>query len=136
MPSATAGINAVASALEFSGARRDVVLGAFEFPTMAHPWLAAERRGARVRWAHAAGDRLPVDAYQAAVDDNTLIVPATHVCFRNGHRTDVKALAALCHQHGAYIFLDDYQRTGSAPILENEWKQPTLVHNTSPGLAR
>jgi selenocysteine lyase/cysteine desulfurase len=120
MPSATAGINAVASALEFSEARRDVVLGDFEFPTMAHPWLAAERRGARVRWAHAAGDRLPVDAYAAIVDEKTLIVPATHVCFRNGHRTDIRALTALCHERGAYLFLDDYQRTGSGPIDVHE----------------
>ena len=34
------------------------------------------------------------------------------------------------------IFAYSSQRTGSAPILANEWKQLTLVHNTSPGLAR
>ena len=46
--SATAGINAIASALDFGGARREVVLGEFEFPTMAHPWLAQAGRGAAV----------------------------------------------------------------------------------------
>jgi selenocysteine lyase/cysteine desulfurase len=63
---------------------------------------------------------LPVEAYDAVVNDNTLIVPATHVCFRNGHRTNIQALATLCHQRGAYIFLDDYQRTGSAPLDVHE----------------
>ena len=62
------------------------------------------------------GDRLDVDAYAAVIDERTLIVPTTHVCFRNGHKTDVAALTELAHERGAYSFLDDYQRTGSGPI--------------------
>jgi selenocysteine lyase/cysteine desulfurase len=120
VPSATAGINAIASALDFGAARREVVLGEFEFPTMAHPWLAQSRRGAEVRWARASGDWLPIDAYSVVVSERTLIVPATHVCFRNGHRTDIHALTALAHARGAYVFLDDYQRTGSGPIDVHE----------------
>ncbi len=116
VPSASAGINTIASALRFDGPRSRVVLGEFEFPTMAQIWLAQERRGAGIAWARASGDRLPVEAYAAVVDDRTLIVPATHVCFRNGHKTDVEALVRLCHDRGALIFLDDYQRTGSAPL--------------------
>ena len=46
MPSASAGINAIASALSFAGPRSQVVIGDFEFPTMAQVWLAQERRGA------------------------------------------------------------------------------------------
>jgi selenocysteine lyase/cysteine desulfurase len=118
--SATAGINAIASALDFGGPRREVVMGDFEFPTMAHPWLAQARRGAVVRWARASGDLLPTEAYQAVIGERTLIVPATHVCFRNGHRTDIRALTALAHAHGAYVFLDDFQRTGSGPIDVHE----------------
>jgi len=116
VPSASGGINAIASALDFRGVRSHVVMGEFEFPTMAHVWLAHERRGASIRWARAEGDRLGMDAYAAVVDERTLIVPATHVCFRNGHKTDIAALTALCHARGAYVFLDDYQRTGSGPI--------------------
>jgi selenocysteine lyase/cysteine desulfurase len=116
VPTASAGINAIASALDFTGARSRVVLGEFEFPTMAQAWLAQERRGAGIVWAKADGDRLPVDAYSAVIDERTLIVPATHVCFRNGHKTDVAALARVCRDRGAYLFVDDYQRTGSGPI--------------------
>ncbi len=116
MPSASAGINAVASALDFSGHRAQVAMGEFEFPTMAQIWLAQERRGASIRWARAAGDSLPLDAYDAVMDERTLIVPATHVCYRNGHKTDVAGLVRLAHDRGAYVFLDDYQRTGSGPI--------------------
>jgi len=119
MPSASAGINAVASAFSYGGSRTEVVLGDFEFPTMAQIWLAQERRGASIRRAHAAAaapDSLPLDAYAAVIDERTLVVPATHVCFRNGHQTDIAGLVRIAHDRGAYVFLDDYQRTGSAPI--------------------
>ncbi len=119
MPSASAGINAIASALSFSESRSHVVIGDFEFPTMAQVWLAQERRGASIRRARAsstAPDVLPLESYEAAIDERTLIVPATHVCFRNGHRTDIAGLVRLAHDRGAYVFLDDYQRTGSGPI--------------------
>jgi selenocysteine lyase/cysteine desulfurase len=119
IPSATAGINAVASALSFSGPRSHVVIGDFEFPTMAQIWLAQERRGATIRRAcapSASPDTLPLEAYDAVIDERTLIVPATHVCFRNGYKTDIDGLVKLCRNRGAYVFLDDYQRTGSGPI--------------------
>jgi selenocysteine lyase/cysteine desulfurase len=119
MPSASAGINAVASSLTFEGPRSHVVIGDFEFPTMAQVWMAQERRGATVRRAHApsvARDTLPLDAYDAAIDERSLIVPATYVCFRNGHKTDIAGLTRLAHDRGAFVLLDDYQRTGSGPI--------------------
>jgi selenocysteine lyase/cysteine desulfurase len=119
MPSASAGINAVASALTFAGTRSHVVIGDFEFPTMAQVWLAQERRGATIRRAlvpPAAPDTLPLASYAAVIDERTLIVPATHVCFRNGHKTDIAGLVQMAHDRGAYVFLDDYQRTGSGPI--------------------
>jgi selenocysteine lyase/cysteine desulfurase len=116
VPAASGGINAVASAFDFAGPRRRVVMGEFEFPTMAQVWLAQQRRGAQIAWARATGDRLPVDAYAAVVDDTTLIVPATHVCFRNGHKTDIAQVTHLCHERGALVFMDDYQHTGSGPL--------------------
>jgi selenocysteine lyase/cysteine desulfurase len=116
VPAASGGINAIASALDFAGPRRKVVMGEFEFPTMAQVWLAQQRRGAQIAWARAAGDSLPVNAYADVVDEDTLIVPATHVCFRNGHKTDLAAVTALCRDRGALVFMDDYQHTGSAPL--------------------
>lgn len=116
MPSASAAIAAVTTSLSFDGPRRRVVLGEFEFPTMAQAWLAQQRRGAEIAWAKACGDALPIEAYAAAIDDRTLIVPATHVCFKNGYRADLTRLSTLCRDRGAWLFVDDYQRTGTAPI--------------------
>lgn len=116
MPSASAAIAAIATALPFNGERSKVALGEFEFPTLTHVWLAQQARGADIVWARALGDTLPVDRYASCIDDQTLIVPATHICFRNGYRLDIRALVALAHERGAYFMLDDYQRTGSAPL--------------------
>ena len=116
MPSASVAIAAIATSLSFETTRRNVVVGDFEFPTMAHVWQGHQRRGAHVLWAKAEGETLPTDAYARLVDDRTLIVPATHLCFRNGYRLDIPALVSLCHARGAYVMLDDYQHTGTAPI--------------------
>lgn len=116
MPNASAAIAAIATALAFDAGRRTVVLGEFEFPTMTHVWLAQQRQGAEVAWVTARGETLPIEQYAAAIDDRTLIVPAAHVCFRNGYRLDIARLAALCRERGAYCMLDDYQRTGTAPL--------------------
>jgi selenocysteine lyase/cysteine desulfurase len=116
MPSASAAISAIATALRFDAPRNRVVLGDFEFPTMAHAWLAQAPRGAEIVWVHAERDTLPAGAYAAAIDERTLVVPLTHVCFRNGYRLDVPRIVATCREHGAYVFLDDYQRTGTAPV--------------------
>ena len=73
MPSASAGINAVASALRYDGSRTHVVIGDFEFPTMAQIWLAQER--ARRDHPACARIRRPAavaDAYAAAIDERTL----------------------------------------------------------------
>lgn len=116
MPSASTAIAAVATAMSFETSRRKVVLGEFEFPTMAHVWQAQQPRGAEVVWARGRDETLPIEAYADQIDHRTLIVPATRVCFRNGYRLDIPALVALCRAHGAYVMLDDYQCTGTAPI--------------------
>src|SRR5215467_14654314 len=52
LPSASAGINSIASALCFDE-RKKIVLGEFEFPTMGHVWLAQQPRGAEVQFVEA-----------------------------------------------------------------------------------
>jgi len=116
MPNASTAIAAIATALPFDTDRRTVVLGDFEFPTMTHVWLAQQRRGARIARVAPQGETLPVESYAAHIDERTLIVPATHVCFRNGYRLDIEHLVDIAHASGAYAMLDDYQRTGTYPL--------------------
>jgi selenocysteine lyase/cysteine desulfurase len=115
IPSASAGINSIASALDF-GKRRKVVMGEFEFPTMGQIWLAQERRGAEIEFLAAQNGKICPDCYSHAIDDQTLIVPLTHVCFMNGFRSEVAPIVKHAHERGALVMLDDYQDCGTRPI--------------------
>ncbi len=113
--SASAGINSIASALNFRE-RKKVVMGEFEFPTMGHVWLAQRARGADVQFVSAEGNHIPATNYEKMVDRDTLIVPLTHVCFKNGSRSEVSAVTRIAHRSGALVMLDDYQDSGTRPI--------------------
>jgi len=113
--SASSGINSIASALDFKE-RKKVVMGEFEFPTMGHVWLAQRIRGAEVQFVSAEGNRLPAVNYEKMVDRNTCIVPLTHVCFKNGFRSEVGAITQIAHSSGALVMLDDYQDCGTRPV--------------------
>ena len=113
--SASAGINSIASALSFRE-RKKVVMGEFEFPTMGHVWLAQRTRGADVQFVSAEGNRIPASNYEKMIDRNTLIVPLTHVCFKNGFRSEINAITEVAHRSGALVMLDDYQDCGTRPV--------------------
>ncbi len=113
--SASAGVNSIASALAF-GKRRKVVMGEFEFPTMGQIWLAQERRGAEVEFLAAQNGEICPESYLHAIDDQTLIVPLTHVCFMNGFRSEIVPIVKQAHERGALVMLDDYQDCGTRPI--------------------
>src|SRR5438477_2134607 len=115
--SASAGINSIASALNFRE-RKKVVMGEFEFPTMGHVWLAQRARGAEVHFVRAEGNSIPAANYERMVDRNTCIVPLTHVCFRNGFRSEVSAIVEIAHHSGALVMLDDYQDCETRPVDE------------------
>lgn len=113
--SVSAGINSIASALDFRE-RPKVVMGEFEFPTMGHVWLGQRARGANVQFVKAQGNSIPIANYDEAIDSHTLIVPVTHVCFKNGFRSEVGAISRIAHDRGALVMLDDYQDCGTRPV--------------------
>jgi selenocysteine lyase/cysteine desulfurase len=114
LPSASAGINSIASALSFRE-RKKVVLGAFDFPTMGHIWLSQRSRGAEVKFVEPDGDRLPGEKYESLIDRETMIVPVAGICFMNGWRSEVKKIVSYAHARGALVLLDDYQDCGTRP---------------------
>ena len=43
-------------------------------------------------------------------------MPLTHVCFKNGFRSEVSAVTQIAHDAGALVMLDDYQDSGTRPV--------------------
>lgn len=115
--SVSAGLNALASALQFTGKRNKVVVSDFEFPTNAQIWHAQEPRGARVVHVPRAADGyIPAESFAAAIDEQTELVAITHVCFRNGAKLDIPGIVRLARAKGAKVLLDCYQSVGSLDI--------------------
>jgi len=115
--SVSAGLNALASALDFSGPRNKVVVSDFEFPTNAQIWHAQEPRGARVVHVPRAADGyIPAQMFEQAIDERTQLVAVTHVCFRNGAKLDIPGIVRLARAKGARVLLDCYQSVGSLDI--------------------
>src|SRR6478735_1240085 len=50
------------------------------------------------------------------IDDETTAVCITHVAPFTGRRHDLRALADVCHAHGALLMVDAAQTTGVVPI--------------------
>jgi selenocysteine lyase/cysteine desulfurase len=114
--SLSAGVSALASGLRYAR-RSKVVLTDWEFPTIGQIWHAQEARGARVVHVPAADDgTIPLEHFDRAVDDDTLIVSITHVCYRNGAMVDVPKVVELAHERGALVLLDAFQSVGSLPV--------------------
>ncbi len=113
--SASAGINAIASALHFEK-RPTVVMGEYEFPTMAQIWLAQQPRGAHIQFLDGIGEAITSEQYESTVDEQTLVVPLTRVSFLNGFRSDVARITTAAHRQGALVFLDDFQDCGTRPV--------------------
>ncbi|HSF20001.1 MAG TPA: aminotransferase class V-fold PLP-dependent enzyme [Vicinamibacteria bacterium] len=113
---ASTAVGSLASALSFDGARNRVLLDDFEFPTVAHNWLVQQKRGAEIVRLRGVDDRMPPGSIEQALDERVLLVPVSHVCYRNGYRQDLGAVVEAIGRVGAYSFVDDYQSTGTRPL--------------------
>lgn len=110
-------ISSIASALDFSGERRRIVLSELDFPTEGHIWLAQERRGAEVVFLPSPdGQTVPVESYLEAIDERTALVCLNRVFYRSSALLDVAPICAAAREAGALSLIDDYHGAGTVPI--------------------
>ncbi len=113
--SLSAGVSSLASTFDWKERPR-VVVSDFEFPTVGQIWHAQELRGAEVVHVPPADGVIPLEHFEALIDERTTLVSVTAVCYRNGARLPVEELVELAHSRGALVLLDAYQALGTYPI--------------------
>jgi len=107
----------VASCFDFSGRRNKVVYSDMNFPSVMYFWEAQQSRGARVQMVKTDdGIHVPTERLLDAIDEQTLIVPISHVVFRSAYIKDAKAIIEKAHRVGAYVLLDTFQSMGNVPV--------------------
>jgi selenocysteine lyase/cysteine desulfurase len=125
------GVSHLISGLRFAGERTKIVVSDFEFPTVGQIAHAQELRGVEVVHVPEAGDAtIPLERWAAAIDERTALVAFPHVCYRNGSRLDVPAIAHIAHEQGAPVLLDAYQAAGVLPIDVEALKVDFLATGT------
>ena len=100
----------ILSCFRFEGERRRVVYESGNFPSVRYLYQAQAERGAEIVVCKDDG------AIVEAIDERTLLVPFTHVLYRNGQIQDVAAIVERAHDAGAYVVLDAYQSAGTVPL--------------------
>src|ERR1039457_2453590 len=107
----------VASCFDFTGKRNKVVYSDMNFPSVMYFWEAQRQYGAQVHMVKTDdGVTVPTDRLLNAIDEQTLIVPISHVIFRSAYINDAKAIIDKAHQVGAHIVLDTFQSLGTVPV--------------------
>lgn len=66
------------------------------------------------------GITISLDRMLAAIDDETLLVPISHVLFKSAFLQDAKAITERAHEVGATVVLDTYQSAGTVPFSVKE----------------
>jgi kynureninase len=117
----------VASCFTFDGTgpfgkRKKIVYDDLNFSTVHYVWREQARRGAEVVVVPSKdGIHAPIDALLDAIDDETLLVPISHVLFRSSGMYDAKRVIDRAHEKGALVLLDCYQSAGTVPLKLKEW---------------
>jgi kynureninase len=112
----------VLSCFDFRGRRNKVVYDELNFPSVMYVYEAQRAQGARVQMvASPDGISVPLERLLAAIDEETLLVPVSHVIFKSGFMQDIAAITRRAHEVGALVVADLYQSAGCVPVDVTAW---------------
>lgn len=107
----------IASCFDWRGPRNKVVMTDLEFPSVQYFYHEQRRHGARVELLPSANSvRFDLEAFLAAIDETTLLVPISLVLFRSSFIVNARAIIERAHRVGAYVVLDTFQAAGTIPV--------------------
>jgi len=108
------GLNIAAHMLDYPSGS-NIVTTDLEYPSVVYPWLG-QRLGVEVRYVKNVDGKILLDDVEKAVDDDTVALAVSHVEYANGFRHDLRSLAEIAHEHGAYLIIDAIQSAGAISI--------------------
>src|SRR5262249_19242718 len=98
--------------------RRKIVFEALNFPSVMYVFEAhAREHGLQIERVESDdGITIPLETMLEAIDEETLLVPISHVLFKSAFLQDAKAITERAHEVGAMVVLDTYQSAGTIPF--------------------
>ena len=112
----------ILSGFDLRGKRNRIVYEGLNFPSVKYVYAEhARKAGARIVEVPS-DDGITIDTARMieAIDEETLLVPISHVIFRSGYLQDVAAIVEKAHRVGAMVVLDVYQSVGTVPFSLTE----------------
>ncbi len=102
--------------------RNKIVFEELNFPSVMYVYEEhARAHGLRIeRVKSDDGITIPIERMLAAIDEETLLVPMSHVLFKSAYLQDAKAITERAHEVGAIVVLDTYQSAGTVPFSVKE----------------
>jgi cysteine desulfurase/selenocysteine lyase len=125
MESTTAGINAIATAIDWQPGDA-VVRTDLEHPAGMLPWQRLEREGVEVRVVETEAGRVDTEAFADAVADARLACFSA-VTWTRGTRLPVADLVEITHESGALALVDAVQVPGQLPLDVTKWNADVVA---------
>src|SRR6266516_7633883 len=112
----------ILSCFEPTSKRNKIVYSELNFPSVMYVYEAHARNG-KLRIETVKSDNgitVPLERMLAAIDEETLLVPFSHVLFKSAFLQDAQAITERAHEMGAMVVLDTYQSAGTVPFSVKE----------------
>jgi kynureninase len=112
----------ILSCFDLGGRRNKIVYEDLNFPSVMYVYEAHRELGARISMVGSEdGITVPLERYLEAIDEETLLVPLSHVIFKSGFVQDVPRIVERAHAVGALVVADLYQSAGTVPVDVTAW---------------
>ena len=108
----------ILSCFEPTPRRNKIVYSELNFPSVMYVYEAHARNGdLRIETVKSEdGMTVALERLLAAIDEQTLLVPISHVLFKSAFLQNAKAIIERAHEVGAMVVLDVYQSAGTVPF--------------------
>ncbi len=111
-----AGEAAVVNGLRIQESGGNLVTNDLHYAGSIHDYIGRKKAGMDVRIVKHRDWRIDLRDMEKVVDKKTKLISITLVSNVNGWVEDAKALSALAHANGAYVYADIIQAAGSVPV--------------------